>query len=270
MSVDRGRVLWRLADSRHANRSDHDPDRLTAGGPRHHRRGGPLRRVRSGRPAARLRAARHRRPGDHRDRRRLGRRPARGDRRAAAGRGQVAASARLARARPRPRAAGLDPAVRDTAGDRRQDRPRHLAVDLPGRHRTATIPPGRCGSASCGEPASAERYWSVRVSRIADTAGRRDDAHREGAGWSQLRATHTMGRPVPTPDKRNACGHGAQAPGDQRRPAEPASGHRPRGNQRVGRVARRSHRRTRRQDEPATLCCACSSGPGSGRSASRR
>ena len=54
----------------------------------------------------------------------------------------------------------------------------------------------------------------------------------------------------PTHNRGNACGHGTQAPGDQRRPAEPASGHRPRRDQRMGRVARRCHRRAGRQARP--------------------
>ncbi len=62
-------------------------------------------------------------------------------------------------------------------------------------------------------------------------------------------------------DLRNACGHGTQAPGDQRRPAEPASGHRPRRDQRMGRVARRRHRRRRRQARPLRHAAPARAGP---------
>ena len=57
----------------------------------------------------------------------------------------VAAPARLARARPRPRAAGAVPAVRHRPGPGRPDGARHLAVGLPGRPQRRQ--PGAAGPA---------------------------------------------------------------------------------------------------------------------------
>ena len=161
----------------------------------------------------------------------------------------MAAPARLAGARPRPRAAGLDPAVRDPAGDRRPDRAGHLAVDLPGRpQRRQPHPPGAVLVPRAADRLPPRSYWSVLCRGRGRAVGVTTTA-RGGRMEATPCGSHN-GAHGPTPTKRNACGHGTQAPGDQRRPAEPASGHRPRGNQRVGRVARRSHRRTRRQTSP--------------------